>query len=890
MSSSSKIESVLESENLSPVRLPGRRTPTSRYRAKELLDKKTPGIMTHPHGISAKHEARRNTIHHHPGSKLRHVETPLIAKSLNSEKVSLSNKISLTSPRASNLKNISLESFRNIRKDLEAKLHGVINKNKENNDPFVSSPKVLETPTKYDDSSFTNGSSPVKRRNNDNHLMESSKKIAKVVTNANEITESSRCLIQVDEVFNKEDIVSKLHADNSPEHELLLSHNSPSVIDNDSESDPEDYGRIEHTFSQTIIPNNNDNTHTQVNKIMKSDPDKDYITPQRLTEPIAKSPITNQQVRINDNLIIDDFEDISKSDSKDITSPLKFHKLLDQEEETFDETSNLKRMEDEPTINFLMSPNSKPVFSVEQISKLQSEHAEEINKIQETLAFKNREILKLNQELSLVTNNGIMIEQEFKEFKQLQKNKTTNEEILSIQLKHNEREFASLTKNFKIKESLINQLELKVTKSKSKIQNLIGQVNTKIEENASLSKKLSNAEELLNNNKQSNAEGQEQLNELKTLCQERESEISKLTSSSLESNSKVEQLLSEKETLLEQIQVLTNSKNSLEEQLEEERDLNLRQEELVKELDKLENLAKDKIHNLEQAIANKNDESEQRFEDYEKLQKDARLLDEQVKSALADIDGLRDENELLKDLKRRLERDIFGLSEKLDSCHTTESELNEKIANLGSDLAKANSIAGELNARIVELEANDGSFSSTIKKLEEENKSLSKFNDEKDKTIIDDTKRMNELVNAIDQQRENYEAKIVKLKEGSSKTNSDIEKLHEENELLKKQVKSLESLLETKILEVATFLHKEYAEKHVKKLRDVKDKYEKELNLTAIERKGLEREIDLLKRKLARANEECLRINEFVHLNKLNYKSGANALSPRRSTGSRSRY
>lgn len=162
--------------------------------------------------------------------------------------------------------------------------------------------------------------------------------------------------------FFKEDLVGQLSSSKSSPVVSKVADENVNVIDNDSDSDPEDYGRIETTISQTIIPNatfngktfsnsmNSDN-HTQLNKIIRLESNLDYITPQRQTEPVARSPATNQLVRINEALVVDDADDESannKSDLKDATSPLKNHmpKLAHKDRNEYDDDENGNEDED----------------------------------------------------------------------------------------------------------------------------------------------------------------------------------------------------------------------------------------------------------------------------------------------------------------------------------------------------------------------------------------------------------------------------------------------------------------------------------------------------------------------------------------------------------------
>lgn len=883
MSSPSKNHSSIHSERFSPVKIPDSLTPLTNSQIQD----RGMGLQ---HRAVNKHNNRRNTIHHNPITRRKFVETPL-KNGLFGASNDIVNPILLTSPRLNKSKSIDLKYLTISRENFESKIQKVTNK--ENDNPFKSS-----SPTKRYDaskmSSISTISSPIKR-NNEDYNDNISNKVAKFSTK--EGNTSSRLsfynneadhLVQVDEVFVKEDLIGRMNEEKSSPNKRGSKLNSPIVIDNDSDSDPEDYGRIENTTSQTIVGNSsvNKDSITQLNKIIKSDK-VDYITPQRYTAPVAKSPSTNQHIRINEEIDLEEEID-EKIENNDVTSPLKKHKL--SEGNYSDEDNIENNLENEPTINFLMSPNSKPVFLVDQITKIQGEFSSTIDNLQKVISEKNQDIVKINQELASCNTKLIMYEQEVKELLQLKKNFLSNEEILYIQLKHNERELASLTKNFKIKENTINHLELIRSKDKSRIDLLKSNLDIKMSEYDKLeqerdmmrkdflSTKLDHLKTIddLKATLAAKDSELEKLSNIKLEANEKNIEIDLLRNAKMELNKKVDELIGKEEDLSRKIDSLTKENSDLKNKLQEERDLNLRQEELVKELDKLENLAKDRILSLENSLQEKDSEIEAIVSKLESSDAE--------KGQLVDMcDKLEKENSRIRSELTKAQTEITELNERINDNNGNKTALHSEIVDLKKEL-------NEYKNSLVDVQSEKEKLHDAFVESENKIKLLTDSNQEKDRTIIEDTKRMNELVNAVDQQKKNYENKISSYQEEIKSLNSKIElspSLSEENEFLRKQVKSLEALLEKKILEVATYLHQEYAEKHIKKLREVKDKYEKELGVSSIEKKSLQREIELLKRKLIRANEECQRVSEFVHLNKLNYlpSNVSNSLSPKKSSG-----
>ncbi|KAK6454909.1 uncharacterized protein RJT20DRAFT_53304 [Scheffersomyces xylosifermentans] len=843
-------------ESFSPIKIP---ILTPIKDTDRVTHRKTPDvIIQHPHGLTAKHDARRSSINSQVQPKRRSmVNTPLVATTVPLLSSASKNTVyPMTSPR--NHKSVNIDSIRRSKSTLDSKLNDLLNSKKssgkENRSPFESSPLVNEQQM---DSSIDvdneNNSSPIKRHRSatDNAEEESALKIAKVVTNANEGEEeyyaksTSEHSIQVDEVFYKEDLVGKLTSAKSSPTAVKQSEKSPVVIDNDSDSDPEDYGRIENTISQTIMPNtsaltnknfnqsiSSDNNHTQVSKIIRQQT-KDYITPQRYTEPIAKSPATNQQVRINEALVVDEVEDevtYDKSDLKDVTSPLKNHKPTapvnlatynDFENVDGDEDIEVDRLENEPTINFLMSPNSKPVFSREQISKIQLEHDKKSHELMEQLTTKDERILTLSQELNKINNLLIKAESQVRELRDSKNKLANNEDILSIQLKHNERELASLTKNYKIKENYIEALRKKLSSQK--------------------------------------IEAEEQIKELRSLLAERDTEIRDLKSQFNESNNlniansiKIEKLLKEKEESWEELESQKSRYAALNSSFE------AREESLI---NKINDLTK---KNTELVTANS--ENEALIKEFEAV---ANTKITELENTIADINKEKEE-----------------FSKKLAKSEEDE----EEISRLKSECQDAQNLIKKLEIKTHHLERVNETMKSETDKLEAKNEKLESSEKEKDNIIAEDVSKLNELVEAVNKKDKEHKEEITAL-EAELKTLKETKaKLAEQADSYKQQVENTKIEADNEVKRLAQYLHHEYAEKHTKKLGDVKLHYEKEKESLIRERRYAEREVELLKRKLNNSLEEVRQLTDFIDVNKLQYQgsSMAGRSSPKRSNGSRS--
>ena len=819
---SGRLPASIKDDTFSPVKLPNVRTPELRNNNKDF-----DAVKQHPHGLTAKHEARgrRNTLHNYsdPSGRRSLVATPLNAPQPASENVP---KYPLTSPRNA-IKKFNIDSIKKSKISLDMRLSRESPVGKENNDPFGSS--ILAA-----DLSLA-PSSPIKRNRDE---PSSARKIAKVVTNANETSYQSDTLVQINEVFYREDLVAQLSSSkSSPRRSDGISkytaQKPTTVVDNDSDSDPDDYGRIENTISQTIVPNTtvetnkyttsyNSDNHTQLNKIIKLDEKSNagsYLTPQRYTEPIAKSPATNQQVRINEALNLETVDDndegilgsMDQPPLKDATSPLKNHpsnlyndskifsnsvdipESLKEVQEYDDVVPEVERLENEPTINFLMSPKSKPVFSIDQINKMQDDDRKKVDYLKDEILKKNDVVRSLHQELATIKSEFASKQQETFYLKDEKDVLVRNEEILSIQLKHNERELASLTKSFKIKESTIAGLKHKLNDAKVQSQETISALTRQVEE---------------------------------------------LTASSNVDAIRMEEILQEKADLLKALEEANNIQAELIKENVDLKEINSKQEELLKELDNLENLANDKIYNLEKNL---------------QLQK----IELGTKA-----DEVSKEREILTNQINQLEEDKIQQESHLHNQRRAVQELKEELKD-------STNLINKLNLKIDSLESEISKITKVDVETTRDLKALIK---EKDEIIAEDVTKMNELVLAIEnkkrkhqQEIEEFQQDIKRLKEDSSRQqNKDVE-------YLKQQLKEQELDAQKKFDDIAAFLHKQYAEKHTRKLGEVRDQYEKELSLSNLDKKALHREADLLKRKLNRAVEEVQKVNEFVHVHKLLY-------------------
>lgn len=918
--------SYIEGEKLSPIRIPADEVKSTFIKhVPSALPPPTGVTGGHPHGLTAKHEFRRNTIHHIAADK-----TPIRKKSGGTFSSALKPLIApLTSPRASVTSGStgaigSLSSLRKTKSYLDAKLSN----NKENvyrlgkasrigspkssqqkqqhqqhqeqeqgqeqqpsHFPFESSPQIPESPLN-------------KKRNID--VGDSPLKIAKVVTNANDLSSykgdeeeeaedeedenlQQNTLIRVDEVFNKEDLVGQLTKKspkrNSPTRSPKKGKKEDSagyvgavVIDDDSDSDlanPTD-------ISQTIMPKKYQDV-TLSNKIAFN-VEKDYITPQRLTEPIAKSPETNQQLRMVTEVEVENTTPLKKQQKHSPTivqgyeeieeEELEMEVEVDAENITAVENDDEKEMDkatgsvddeggdsdeeivevEEPTINFITSPNSKPVFSVDHIKRIQEENSKDIENLENVIYQKNQEILKFSEELSSTNGKFLILDQEIKELTLAKKKLIANEDILKVQLEHTERELARANKNLKSKTGLVGQFEERVNKLKTQNKQQQQDLESTRDELSKLNQSFNLKESQLKELEASSLELDSSLVKAETNIRENEKKILELTDANISNNSKIEKLLSEKESLLIE-------SGNLKQENQELQEINSKQSSLVEELDKLETLAKDKIEALENTILKKLKQIDQ--------------LEDDKKSNQAEIIRVTEQSE---SLEISLKKDLALVEEKLKTNELERDHLKSKLEDSDSRVNK-------LNTKVKELEKESIHFTQEQESLLEQIDVLKQTNKEKDQIINSDTKKMSELVEKVNELRQENNTKSQE---------KDVSGLEAQLKELKQELEQINEKHQAKIQEVAELLYIQYSKKHEFKVLEVRKsmekKFRKQVENLHNDNKAQSRDIESLEKKLDIVNMEKNQLLGLIEEYKAVAEQDSRKRSPRSPRRQKPRY
>lgn len=744
-----------------------------------------------PHGfISKTSQSLTNTPLVESGSPI---------KSAIDAKDDLNGKAPLTSPIKKHPENISnLDSAKHLQRVKNSYRTVNDNSNKENvqfndsfNKWFYSSPQLN---SQANNSQMINSqlnsqlnSSPVnKKRSNDNSpsnpQSQTPHKMAKVVTNANNTTtditaetldgRTNQHKTGADEEygddFQRVDIVASLSAKNSP-RQLKT---SPS--------------RIDQSHKSVIEDDNEEEEDNQLVQTQSQDQkDDDHITPlNRFTEPVAKSPATNQLQRIG-------------TIEEESNSPTKSENCSQIQEEVLEK--------DEPTVKFLVSTNSKLTFSLNDIEKLKAQHDEQLSNMNKIINQKNEKILKLTTELNEDNFKLISYETSNNDLKKVNNDLSNNNEYLQIQLKHNELELAKSTKSI----SSLNQevAESKkannaffedkavLTKEKDELNNEnnqlkeeIGQLrgdanelNLKIEQltqkeqemsvqNNELKRKHEEDLETLNAIEKELGEVQERINQMKQESEQRQKEKENLDIKVKSLEQEMSQLRSKNEDLNSEYHSLMKANNDLQQQLGESGEATKKVQEMTQELEQLKS--------SNEAMANDNSY----YQDMnQKLIKEKNHISTKVDQLVEQVDQLESTN-------KHKDSIIQGDTKQMQKLDQQIEQLKQQLSNELHPRSSINNVSPSSDLR------------SEVSQLKTQ---LSNFNNDKQREIeIISEKLFHQYSKKhefkINQIKLNYSNLINNLKQEKKNLIKDIQLLQKKNQFLVKDNEHLLKIIDDK--------------------------------------------------------------------------------------------
>lgn len=189
---------------------------------------------------------------------------------------------------------------------------------------------------------------------------------------------------------------------------------------------------------------------------------------------------------------------------------------------------------------------------------------------------------------------------------------------------------------------------------------------------------------------------------------------------------------------------------------------------------------------------------------------------------MKETEGLQEEMVSLEAEYKSKDLIIYAKDSDIAELESSKKQLAESISRIEKALASA-------EERISTLSEKNDKLEMEVSRLTEELKKAEYQSEEKDRIISGDTKKLSELVEQVNKQKQ----KLSSYKANSSKTsfsgrNSNAELLDQIADL-QRQVSSAQQRTDERIQEIAEELYHQYSKKHENKVSQLKLKYDAKL-------------------------------------------------------------
>lgn len=424
---------------------------------------------------------------------------------------------------------------------------------------------------------------------------------------------------------------------------------------------------------------------------------------------------------------------------------------------------DLVRVEDmDLTVDLLNAPEMRPIFTSRYIRSLEKKYRNEVHRLEKAVGEKNSRLNELLTRVNQSEQALITLKYEIDVKQRENFGLDLINQNLNVQIQHITADLSRATTKLKHKDSLLYE----------KNRNL--EITLKrLEECAVKANRLNELQNLLTSSN-------EELDATRTLLSNARSEINHLNllleseeSANIHSKKQMEIIREELDTLKIQIQS-TESANS-------------------KLLSRIEELEQD----IKQTEVAKQD------------------LDSKFGDLVKEMDKLQEDMVIFENQHKELEGELTQKDAEFKQCRSELSMTKERVQYLEHSLESTNREASESKKN--ESEKND--LLERIKKLEMQN-------EEKDRIISGDTKKMTQLVEDLSIQRQ----LLSDLKASSTGVTVGNEDLVQQITNLKRQVSNAQQKTDERIQEVAEQLFHQYSKKHELKVNQLKEKYEAKLD------------------------------------------------------------
>lgn len=436
------------------------------------------------------------------------------------------------------------------------------------------------------------------------------------------------------------------------------------------------------------------------------------------------------------------------------------------------------------TSEFEVSREGRLVYTAIQMDITRQNLYNEITKLELSIKNKNDEIIQLSNAFNDAGNKILRLEENFDENLRVKNHLEESLRLSGLQIENLDRDLTSIDQKLKENVSLLKRSEDELVTIQRRHKDEIDQLNANVsgleEHLKQLESKLAEYSLISTDLKSENESLKLQARNLSEEKMELQKDIDSFTNSRDLLLAKVEELSKDKEILTTRLESRQDTLSEKNDQLSE---LNQKFKDLCEETTSLHNeMAKF--------------ETEQKLKDKELSEKD-NSIDE------------------LTSLCSQLEDELSSLKAEYES----NRELLQDDVNLKSNLQSE-------NERLLE----------TIVKLKNQNL-------EKDQIISGDTKKLTELVEEVNKQKQFI---------SDFKMNANKSEASSENELLKQiaslkhQVATAQQKTDERIQDVAEQLYHQYSKKHELKVNQLKEKYDAKIEESLSELELKRREIETL--------------------------------------------
>ncbi|CCH41130.1 Laminin subunit alpha-2 [Wickerhamomyces ciferrii] len=417
-----------------------------------------------PHGLTAKKNRRKSFQH---------------LKSNNAFSLT-PQRIPLTAPRPNVLNSHPIgfspinPTKRSLMNELEAVKSGKENSNS-NFEPlsnFDWDTKVSEDIGFFIDTPSSPERLQNKRRSEGNEDLEINVKHQKIADTSKEDS--------IEEEDEDSDSEQSAEVDSANNTQAAAVNEESTTIDNEddkessivSDEEPEELSRIEPFNSESNVTDNNvqeQNTHFETSG--------SPITPSRFTEPVAKSPKTEQCSRVVDEsgLLLDTSKPPMVDDSyRAPESPLSQHQTSIIEPSTknvLESLDDIDEIPSEPSYQPVReAPRARALFTIQQLHEYQEDFKKAESSLRDTLKEKHNEVKELNTQVATYKNRIIELKEDFDILK-LQKLQADKEnDLINTALDASRTDVIELEQSARANEDKVNRYKLVISKFKERLR------------------------------------------------------------------------------------------------------------------------------------------------------------------------------------------------------------------------------------------------------------------------------------------------------------------------------------------------------------------------------------------------------------------------------------